>query len=81
MNTKDNFDWTPLHEASNHGFRDITRVLIKAEADINATGGSDNITPISDAAQNGHFEIVDLLFESGADPSIQNTDVRLLIDL
>ncbi|XP_014213006.1 tonsoku-like protein [Copidosoma floridanum] len=65
---KDNFGWTPLHEASNHGFTEIVDLLIRHKADIN--NQCDGVTPLHDAAANGHFSVIRLLLENGADPNL-----------
>ncbi|XP_046746534.1 tonsoku-like protein isoform X2 [Diprion similis] len=65
---RDNFGWTPLHEAANHGYVEIVRLLLNAGADLNDPGGSncEGITPLHDAASCGNFSVMNLLIESGA---------------
>lgn len=48
--------WTPLHEASNRGWYDITKQLLKAGANVNVQGLDDD-TPLHDAAMNGHKKV------------------------
>ena len=48
--------WTPLHEACNHGYYDVAKVLLKAGAFVNTTGLEDD-TPLHDAAVNGHTRV------------------------
>ena len=69
---RDHCGWTPLHEASNHGYVDIVRLLIRAGADVNDPGGAncDGVTALHDAAANGHTNIVQLLLDSGADANL-----------
>ena len=49
-------DWTPLHEAANHGRVDIVSFLLEHEADIHAQG-HDKTTPLLDAVYGGHYEV------------------------
>lgn len=54
-----------MHEACNHGFFDIAKMLIENGANVNVSG-CDNVTPLHDAAMNSHLRIVRLLISSGA---------------
>ncbi|XP_046607521.1 tonsoku-like protein isoform X1 [Neodiprion virginianus] len=65
---RDNFGWTPLHEAANHGHVEIAKLLLNAGADVNDPGGSscEGITPLHDAASCGNFSVMNLLIEFGA---------------
>ncbi|KAG8257515.1 ankyrin repeat [Homalodisca vitripennis] len=58
--------WTPLHEACNHGWLGVAKLLLEAGADVNARGLDDD-TPLHDAAVNGHSKLVVLLVDNGAD--------------
>jgi len=55
--------------------------LLKHGANINDTGGQycDNITPINDAAINGHFEAVEIMLDAGANPNIASSQVFIFI--
>ena len=53
------------HEACNHGYSDVARVLLDAGAVVNMPG-FDNETPLHDAVANGHLDIVKLLLSRGA---------------
>ena len=50
-------EWTPLHEAANHGFVDIVKYLLDHGADIQANG-HDNTTPLHDAVCCGHYKVL-----------------------
>lgn len=69
---RDYAGWTPLHEASNHGFVEIVKLLVDAGAKVNDPGGitCDGITPLHDAASNGHMGVMQLLLDRGANPSL-----------
>ncbi|KAJ9577474.1 hypothetical protein L9F63_005975 [Diploptera punctata] len=68
VNERDHCGWLPLHEASNHGYRDIVEFLLDNGANINDPGGikCGGITPLHDAASCGHLSVVELLLERGA---------------
>lgn len=48
--------WTPLHEACNHGWYKIAKLLIDFDAEVNAVG-LDKFTPLHDAAVNEHEDV------------------------
>ena len=63
--------WNPLLYAASGGHADTIRLLLNAEADINAT--SDNgTTALMMAVRGNHLDAVSLLLHSGADPGIKN---------
>ncbi len=66
VNTKGEYDITPLHNASWHGHIDIAVLLIRKGADVKAKD-EHVVTPLHCAAENGHRDIVALLIEKGAD--------------
>ena len=61
--TRDHAGWTPLHEACEHGYEEIVRLLVEAGADLNDRGGDQcgGMTPLHDAAQWGFIGIVKFL--------------------
>src|SRR3954447_26447896 len=63
----------PLHAAAAGRPIEVSRELVAAGADVNATqhGG---YTPLHEAAQHGDVELVELLLSAGADPSIALPD-------
>ena len=78
VNTRDHCGWTPLHESCNYGHLEIASLLLDSEARIDDPGGvtCEGVTPLMDAATNGHQGVVELLVERGADLEIQDTKVR-----
>lgn len=59
---------------------DVARCLIEGGAAVNNQGGPhcDKVTPLIDAATNGHLDIVRLLVESGADVRLRDSHVSRL---
>ncbi|KAL1130501.1 hypothetical protein AAG570_011749 [Ranatra chinensis] len=55
--------WKPLHEACNHGWLEVSRVLLEKGAHVNAKGLADD-TPLHDACVNGHIEASSALRDS-----------------
>lgn len=51
---------TPLHDAARTGFMDTVRLLIRFNADPNATDHS-NLRPVDVARQNGHMDVDEFL--------------------
>lgn len=70
------------HEACNHGFLDVARLLLSGGALVDATG-PDGVTCLHDAVLNGHLDIVRLLVRSGAslDARYFSSGVRTLRSL
>ena len=51
---------------------DLLRMLLEAGANPNIPGGDDNYTPLHDAVEAGHVQIVELLIERGADKKLRD---------
>lgn len=51
---------SPLHDAARTGFMDTLRLLIRFNADPNATDHS-NLRPVDVARQTGHMDVVEFL--------------------
>jgi ankyrin repeat protein len=60
----------PLHFAARQGAIATTEALIKAGANVNQRGAGDQTTPVLVAAINGHFDLVTVLLDHGADPNL-----------
>jgi len=65
VNTKSDELWTPLHLATELGFKNIIEFLIKNGANVNVYA-KDNISPIILAIEQGSKDIVEILIENGA---------------
>ena len=80
VNTKDGWEWTPLHNAAWWGHKEIAEQLLANGAGVNA---KNNVgwTPLHMAAINGHNEIVGLLVAGGADVNSKNNNGETPPDL
>jgi ankyrin repeat protein len=68
VSSLDAYGESPLHIAARHGYPEIVKILLDANADINAKSGhSGDMTPIHLAIINGHTEVVEMLIKAGAD--------------
>ena len=55
-----------LHVASAHGQINIVEYLIKCGLDVNQNGDISGGTPVRSSAENGHVDIIELLYQNGA---------------
>ena len=80
VNTKDGWEWTPLHNAAWWGHKEIVELLLANGAGVNA---KNNVgwTPLHLAAISGHNEIVGLLVAGGADVNSKNNNGETPPDL
>src|SRR5260370_10422126 len=69
----DEYDWTPLHFATQKGHKDVAELLLANKADVNAKsiGGE---TPLHVAALNGQKELAELLLANKADVNSRTID-------
>ena len=73
-------DGTPLHNAAAASSVEAARLLLAHGADVNARDSAGR-TPLIIAASNmGTDEMIQLLVESGADPSIVDSDHNTALD-
>ncbi|KAG5308555.1 TONSL protein, partial [Pseudoatta argentina] len=81
-NVRDNYGWSPLHEAANHGYVDIAELLLKHGANVNDPGGTSckGVTPLHDAACCGHFSMMHLLIQHGAIVTLKTHDGETVLD-
>ena len=73
VNNQDKNGKTPLHFSAIHHQFEIAKILIQYDAEVNLKDENGN-TPIFDAVfnANGFNDIILLLIENGANPSMQN---------
>lgn len=55
-----------LHVAAAHGKYDIAKYLIEKGMDVNRNGDLSGGNPLNSAAETGHLDIVELLYQNGA---------------
>ena len=77
LDVKDFSGWTPLHEACNHGHKEVVDLLLSKGANVNDRGGPmcDGVTPLLDAASNGCLDIISILLDRGASPLMRTNKV------
>ena len=71
LNVPDNAGNSPLQIAALEGFVDIVRFLLEKGAQVDSRN-IDKETPLIDAVENGHLEVVKLLLDFGANPRLGN---------
>jgi ankyrin repeat protein len=65
---------TLLCRAAYNGHPEITKLLIKAGADVNKRSSEGHFNPLLNAAYSGNLEVVKILLEAGADVHIRVQD-------
>jgi hypothetical protein len=71
--------WTPLHYAASKGQLDLARLLLQHEALVNARS-PDGVTPLMMAAYSRRRDMVQLLLDAGADPSLRDQREQDAVD-
>ncbi|EMP42190.1 Fibronectin type 3 and ankyrin repeat domains protein 1 [Chelonia mydas] len=81
VDTKDTvLEWTPLMRVSAvTGNKDVASLLIEAGADVNMKD-KDGKTPLMVAVLNNHEELIQLLLDKGADSTVKNESVVILLE-
>ncbi len=74
VDARDSEGKTPLMHASSGPFAETVAVLIDAGANVNATETTEGFTALMTAAAVGEVDVVKLLLQRGADPSIVDED-------
>ena len=69
IDAKDTSGWSALHHASNHGQKEIVKMLLQAGADANIADRKNEETAIHLASSLGYRQIVELLLDFGAHPN------------
>jgi ankyrin repeat protein len=67
--SRNDFVVMPLHSAAAGRHIEVSRILVGAGADVNASQQA-GIRPLHEAAEHGDVELVDLLLAAGADPAL-----------
>ncbi|ROW08371.1 hypothetical protein VMCG_03264 [Cytospora schulzeri] len=79
-NTFDKNDCTPLFQASEMGFLEGAKMLVKYGADPNLSAGPDSDTPLALAVLDGQLDLVQLFLMYGGDPNrIMANDNTVLV--
>ena len=73
LNVADNAGNTPLQIAALSGFTSIVEFLLQKGCEVD-TKNIDKETPLIDAVENGHVQVVRLLLEYGANPRLGNAE-------
>jgi ankyrin repeat protein len=63
---KNNIGLTPLHEAADYGHKDVAKLLLARNAEVNART-NESATPLHYAADAGHKDVAELLLVHGAE--------------
>lgn len=72
VNQRDEENVSLLHWAAINNRKEIVQYLIKKDAEIDAVGGELMSTPLHWATRQGHTQILVLLMQYGADPSLRD---------
>ncbi len=67
VNVRNKFGVTPLIMALQNGHAVVVKLLLAAEADVNAALKTNGVTPLFMASLQGHSKVVKLLLAAGAD--------------
>ncbi|GBP32657.1 Tankyrase [Eumeta japonica] len=70
----------PLHNACSYGHYEVTELLVRAGADVNATDLW-AFTPLHEAASKARLEVCSLLLSEGADPTLLNCHGKSALDV
>ncbi len=80
IDARDHEGKTPLTHACTGPFKETVKLLVDSGADINAQEATEGFTPLMMAAGLGEVDVVKVLLEHKADPSIRDNDGDRAID-
>ncbi|EPS44286.1 hypothetical protein H072_1729 [Dactylellina haptotyla CBS 200.50] len=80
LNEADNAGYLPIHAAALAGHDGIVAWLIDRGAVVDKPA-EDLSTPLLDAVENGHIDVVNILLENGADPRHRNKAGQSSVDI
>lgn len=78
VDKRDQQGFTPLHYACKKGARDIVKLLIENNADVNMASNT-SVTPLHFAASLGNQEIIQCLLDAGADVNATDKDGKSIL--
>jgi len=81
VDSRDKFGFSVLHWSVLVENIEITKLLIKCGADVNAKSGGWKVTPLMNAVSRGNISLVKLLLEFGADPDYKDLKGRYAVTL
>ncbi|KAF3937054.1 hypothetical protein ABW19_dt0200028 [Dactylella cylindrospora] len=81
LNDADNAGYLPIHAAALAGHNDIVSWLISEGSLVDKPAHDDLSTPLLDAVENMHVDVVDTLLSHGADPRHRNKSGQSSIDI
>ena len=74
-------NWTPLHFAASHGHAEVVRMLLHADADVNARTNISNENALHLAAESGNEDVVRYLLACRADLEVQTADSKTALQI
>jgi len=80
LDVDDNGGFTPLQKAALYGHAQIVDFLLSKNCRVDCCSKEDRDTPLIDAVENNHLDVVKLLLKAGVNPHHQNKNGNRAID-